>query len=82
MKKTLSYQDCLDEIAYKYGFSSFEEIDLGATLKDRHTALYFALFDFILASVKLVKEAEDGDGYHKCPYCDAKHVSGICEGRV
>lgn len=33
MKKTLSYQDCLDEIAYKYGFSSFEEIDLGATLK-------------------------------------------------
>lgn len=46
----------------------------GATpRKDRHTALYFALFDFILASVKLVKDAEDGDGYHKCPYCDAKH---------
>lgn len=33
MKKTLSYQDCLDEVAYKYGFSSFEEVDLGATLK-------------------------------------------------
>lgn len=71
----VAYKNTQPEISYEVhivsssgGFREAKRED-----KDRHTALYFTLFDFILASVRLVKEAEDGDGYHKCPYCDAKH---------
>lgn len=41
MKKPLSYQNCLDIISNRYGFSSFEEIDLGATLKGGKSIVNF-----------------------------------------
>ena len=40
--------------------------------KDRHTALYHALFDFIIKSRKMAEEAEDTGGFHKCPYCEQR----------
>lgn len=46
--------------------------EAGYEHKDRHTAFYYCLSDFVLKSHRLAEEVEDTSGFHKCPYCEQR----------